>query len=150
MNIILAQVLVGISALKTKVEIDAVRVAVNEAEENLSNGNSDEMIRVNKERYDYSRVPEKYHLKALKWYMAPKPLTKSRSAYHQFRVWNAAKEKGYKGHLIIEKATGRSVTPPPWESEGEEQVGEEENEEDDEVEEAVTETTEAMAAVSVK
>ena len=140
MNIILAQVLVGISALKTKVEIDAVRVAVNEAEENLSNGNSDEMIRVNKERYDYSRVPEKYLLRALKWYMAPKPLTKSRSAYHQFRVWNAAKEKGYKGHLIIEKATGRSVTPPQWESEGEEE----------EVGEEVEEVVEAMAAVRVE
>ncbi len=141
-NIILAQVLVGISALKTKVEIDAVRVAVNEVEENLSNGNSDEMIRVNKERFDYSRVPEKYLLRALKWYMAPKPLTKSRSAYHQFRVWNAVKEKGYKGHLIIEKATGISVTPPQCESDGEEVAPEGDEDEDEEA-------TEAMAALRV-
>jgi hypothetical protein len=146
-NIILAQVLVGISALKTKTEIDAVRVAVNEAEENLANGNSDEMIRVNKERYDYSRVPEKNLLKALKWYMAPKPLTKSRSAYHQFRAWNAVKEKGYKGFLIIEKATGNNVTPPQWESEGEEEeVAGASGEDDDEVGEAA----EAMAAVRVE
>jgi hypothetical protein len=153
-NPILAQVLDGISALKTKVEIDAVRVAVKDRRDEIQNlgedgialtrGNSAEVIRVNKERYDYSKVLPKDLLMAEKWYMAPKPLAKSRSAYRQFRVWNAPKETGYKGNLIIEKATGRSVTPPPCESEGEEQVGEVESEEDEE------EVTEAMAAVSVK
>ncbi len=69
-------------------------------------------------------------------------------AYYQCRVWNVAKTsdskdlKGYKGNLIIEKATGRSVSPPPWESEGEE--------EDEEVGEEVREVTEAMVAVRVE
>ncbi len=51
--------------------------------------------------------------------------------------------KGYKGNLIIEKATGRSVSPPQWESEGEEEDEEEEVTE-------VREATEAMAAVRVE
>ena len=169
-DIILAQVLADISALKTKAELDVVRDAVNDhraelkveraplrflTEEEkvaLAKGNSDEMIRVNKERYDYSGVPPKDLPMAEKWYMATRPSWKSRSAYHQWRVWNAAKTsdgkdlRGYKGNLIIEKATGRSVSPPPWESEEVEEdleVGEEE------VTEA-TEATEAMAAVRVE
>ncbi len=131
----------------------------------LARGNSAEVIRVNKERYDYSNVPPKDLPMAEKWYMAPRPSWKVRSAYHQWRVWNAAKTRdgkdlaGYKGFLIIEKVTGRSVSPTEVESEEDEEVGEGEeedeevagasggeNEEDDEVEEAV----EAMAAVSVK
>ena len=50
--------------------------------------------------------------------------------------------KGYKGNLIIEKATGRSVSPPPWEGEGEVDDEEEVTE--------VREATEAMAAVRVE
>ena len=68
-----------------------------------------------------------------------------------WRVWNVAKTKegkdieGYKGGLIIEKATGKSVPPPEtpecesepeWESEDEEEVTEE--------------VTVAMAAVRVE
>jgi hypothetical protein len=45
--------------------------------------------------------------------------------------------------LIIEKATGMSVSPPQWESE------ESEDDEDDE-EEEVTEATVAMASVCVE
>ena len=100
----------------------------------------------NKEKFDYSGVPKKDLLMAEKWYIAPRPSWKSRPAYYQWRVWNAAKTiegkdlKGYKGNLIIEKATGRSVSPPQWESE----------DEDIEEEEEVREATEAMAAVRVK
>ena len=162
-DIILAQVLAGISALKTKAELDVVRDAVNAHREKLkaeqpvleeemdplAKGNSDEMIRVNKEKFDYSGVPKKDLLMAERWYMARQPSWKTRHAYNQWRVWNVAKTnegkdlKGYKGYLIIEKATGRSVSPPPWESE--------EVEEDEEVgEEEVTEATEAMAAVRVE
>ena len=78
--------------------------------------------------------------------MAPRPSWRSRHAYNQWRVWNWAKTKdgkevrGYKGNLIIEKATGRSVSPPQWESEGE----------DEEVGEEVREATEAMAGVRVE
>ncbi len=47
------------------------------------------------------------------------------------RVWNAAKVSNYKGGLIVEKATGKSVSPPAeiepespdWESEEEEEGG---------------------------
>lgn len=152
-NLILAQVLAGISALKTKAELDVVRDAVKDRREKLreevdpfANGNSDEMIRVNKEKYDYSGVKPSDLLMAEKWYMAPRPSWRSRHAYNQWRVWNWAKTKdgkelrGYKGNLIIEKATGRSVSPPQWESEGE----------DEEVGEEVREATEAMAGVRVE
>ncbi len=121
---------------------------VNEEMDALANGNSDEMIRVNKEKYDYSGVKEKDLLIAEKWYMAPRPSWKTRPAYYQWRVWNVAKTSegkdlvGYKGYLIIEKATGRSVSPPQWESEGEE--------EDEEEDEEVTVATVAMAAVRVE
>jgi hypothetical protein len=157
-DIILAQVLAGISALKTKAELDVVRDAVNAHREKLkaeqpvleeemdplAKGNSDEMIRVNKEKFDYSGVPKKDLLMAERWYMARQPSWKTRHAYNQWRVWNVAKTnegkdlKGYKGYLIIEKATGKSVSPPPWEG-GEEdiEVGEEE-------------VTVAMAAVRVE
>ena len=152
-NLILAQVLAGISALKTKAELDVVRDAVKDRREKLlevgdplANGNSDEMIRVNKEKFDYSDVPKKDLPMAERWYMAPRPSWKTRHAYNQWRVWNWAKTKdgkelrGYKGNLIIEKATGRSVSPPQWESEGE----------DEEVGEEVREATEAMAGVRVE
>ena len=163
-DFILAQVLAGISALKTKGELDVVRDAVKDhraelkkrvervplrflTEEEkvaLSKGNSDEMIRVNKEKYDYRGVNDSDRFMAERWFMAPKPSASTGAAYHQWRVWNAAKTnegkdvKGYKGYLIIEKATGKSVSPPPWEG-GEEdiEVGEEE-------------VTVAMAAVRVE
>ena len=159
-NLILAQVLVGISALKTKKELDAVKNAVKErcaqfpkrthrnlteAEKvALAKGNSDEMIRVNKEKFDYSGVKESDRLMAEKWFKATKPYSKS-TAYHHWRVWNYPPYKTYKGGLIIEKATGKSVPPPEtpecesepeWESEDEEEVTEE--------------VTVAMAAVRVE
>ena len=159
-NLILAQVLAGISALKNKADLDVVSGAVKYHLENLrfvleeeidplARGNSDEMILVNKEKFDYSGVLKKDLPMAERWYMAPQPSWKARNAYNQWRVWNLAllkdgkKNVQYKGALIIEKATGRSVSPPPWESE--------EVEEDEEVgEEEVTEATEAMAAVRVE
>ena len=141
-DIILAQVLAGISALKTKAELDVVRDAVNDhraelkkrvervplrflTEEEkvaLSKGNSDEMIRVNKEKFDYSNVRERVFIMAERWYMATKPSASTRAAYTQYRIWNVPKMAGYKGDLIVEKATGKSVSPPPWESEEEEEV----------------------------
>ena len=78
--------------------------------------------------------------------MATKP--SAGPAYHQWRVWNVAKTsegkdlKGYKGNLIIEKASGRSISPPQWESEGEV--------DDEEVGEELREATEAMAGVRVE
>jgi hypothetical protein len=48
---------------------------------------------------------------------------------------------GYKGDLIIEKATGKSVSPPEWESEDEEEEVSEVGED---------EVTVAMAAVRVE
>ena len=89
---------------------------------------------------------------AEKWFKAPKPYSKS-TAYHQWRVWNWP-DLGdkYKGGLIIEKATGKSVPPPEmpqtpeWESEPE---CESEPEEEEEVSEEETVTV-AMAAVRVE
>jgi len=161
----LAQILAGISGLKKKAELDAVRDAVKEIREKLkvararrepirflteeervalAKGNSDEMIRVNKEKFDYSGVKESDRLMAEKWFKATKPYSKS-TAYHHWRVWNYPPYKTYKGGLIIEKATGKSVPPPEtpecesepeWESEDEEEVTEE--------------VTVAMAAVRVE
>jgi len=158
-NAVLQFILDGISALETKADLDVVRNAVKDRRDVIRNlgedvvalarGNSAEVIRVNKERYDYSNVPPKDLPMAEKWYMAPRPSWKLRSAYHQWRVWNADKARdgkdlaGYKGFLIIEKVTGRRVSPTEVESEG--------DEEDEEVGEEVTEeVTEAMAAVRVE
>ena len=110
-----------------------LRFLTEEEKDALAKGNSDEMIRVNQEKYDYSGVKDSDRFMAERWFMAPKPSASTGAAYHQWRVWNAAKTnegkdvKGYKGYLIIEKATGKSVSPPPWEG-GEEdiEVGEEE------------------------
>ena len=161
----LAQILAGISGLKKKAELDAVRDAVKEIREKLkvararrepirflteeervalAKGNSDEMIRVNKEKFDYISVKESDRLMAEKWFKTTKPYSKS-TAYHHWRVWNYPPYKTYKGGLIIEKATGKSVPPPEtpecesepeWESEDEEEVTEE--------------VTVAMAAVRVE
>ena len=164
-NLILAQVLAGISTLKTRGELDVVRKAVKdhraelkkrvqraplrflteEEKVTLAKGNSYEMIRVNKEKFDYSGVREKDLLMAERWFDAPKPSAgkdnpELRAAYTQYRDWNVTKIAGYKGGLIVEKATGKSVSPPPWESDDEE--------EDSEVSEE--EVTVAMAAVRIE
>ncbi len=154
-NIILAQVLAGISALQRREDLDEVKTAVKarlaqlgEEVDPFAEGNSDEMISVNKETFDYSNVPKKDLLMAERWNMARRPSWRSRSAYYQWRVWNVAKTiegkdlKGYKGNLIIEKATGRST-----EGEQEDIEFDEGEEEDDE---EVREATEAMAGVRVE
>ena len=172
-NVGLEYLLEGISTLETKEELDAVRDAVKERRKELkvarargprrvlteeektvlAKGNSAEMILVNKEKYDYSDVKDPDRLTAEKWFKAPKPYSKS-TAYHQWRVWNWP-DLGdkYKGGLIIEKATGKSVPPPEmpqtpeWESEPEC----ESEPEEEEVSEEETETvTVAMAAVRVE
>ncbi len=162
-NVVLQLILDGISTLETKADLDAVSDAVKDRSEKLkvrrstftpprflteeeklflAKGNSDEQIRVNKERYDYSNVPPKPLPMAEKWFKAAKPAADG-NAYYSWRVWNAPTlGKKYKGHLITEKATGRSISPPPWESEGE---GEEEDEE-----EVTEEVRVAMAAVRVE
>ena len=91
-NLVLAQVLAGISALKTKAGVDAVMNAVkehrNELKKNrsvnvprfltdeeksaLAKGNSEAMIHKNKEVFDYSRVAEKDLKAAKQWFKAPK------------------------------------------------------------------------------
>jgi hypothetical protein len=159
-NEILTQVLALISTLKRKEDLDKVKAAVKTRREQLkmrrvslrflteeekialANGNSDEMIRVNKEKYDYSGVKEDDRRSlAEKWFKATKP--SAGTAYYHWRVWNVPygqdgkKNDKYKGDLIIEKATGRSVSPPPWEGEEEEEVREED-------------LTVAMAAVRVE
>ena len=102
------------------------------------------MIRVNKEKFDYSDVKESDRLMAERWLMAPQPSASTRNAYNQWRVWNVSigargkKNQKYKGDLIIEKATGKSVSPPEW-------VSDDEEEEDSE-----EEVTVAMAAVQVE
>ena len=159
-NITLEFILDGISYLETKKELKKVLKAEKErltefpkrTNVALAEGNSDEMIRVNKEKFDYIGVPQKDLPKAEKWFKAAQPFWTDRTAYNQWRVWNAAKTnegkdiEGYKGGLIIEKATGKSVPPPEtpeWESEDEE--------EGEEVTEEVTEEmTVAMAAVRVE
>ena len=163
----LAQILAGISGLKTKEELDAVRDAMKElraklkvarapreplrflTEEEekvaLAEGNSDEMIRVNKEKFDYIGVKESDRLMAEKWFKATKPYSKS-TAYHQWRVWNYPPlGDKYKGGLIIEKATGKSVPPPETP-----QTPEWESEDEEEGEEVTEEVTVAMAAVRVE
>ena len=112
------------------------------------------MIDANKEMYSYNKVPLYDRLVAEKWFNAPKPSASTRSAYNMWRVWNVAKtqlgvfRKEYKGGLIVEKATGKSVPPPESEDEEEEddeEVGSEEEEENEE-----EEMTVAMAAVRVE
>jgi hypothetical protein len=160
-NLVLKMILDGISLLETKEELEVVRNAVNdhltefpkrtlrfltEAEiVALAEGNSEDMIRVNKEKYDYSGVSVKDLPKAEKWFMAPRPSWKTHQEYYQWRVWNAAKVPNYKGGLIVEKATGKSVPPPAEiEPESPEWESEESEEEEDE------EVTVAMAAVRVE
>ena len=64
-------------------------------------------------------------------------------AYYQWRLWNAAKWSRYKGGLIVEKATGKSVSSPHGEESEEEEEEEEEGSEEEEM-------TVAMAAVRVE
>ena len=171
-NVVLQLILDGIPTLETKAELDAVKDAVKERREELkvarvrgprrglteeekavlAKGNSAEMILVNKEKYDYSGVKDlDRRSMAEKWFKAAKPYSKS-TAYHQWRVWNWP-DLGdkYKGGLIIEKATGKSVPPPEmpqtpeWESEPEC----ESEPEEEEVSEEETVTV-AMAAVRVE
>ena len=166
-NIGLAQILSGIATLRRKGELDAVRAAVkdqravlkkrvvlprfltDEVKFALAQGNTQAMIDANKEVFDYNGVPAYDRLTAEKWFNAPKPSASMRTVYNLWRVWNVAKtqagkdRKEYKGGLIIEKATGKSVPPPESEDEDEE---EEESEEESEEEEM----TVAMAAVRVE
>jgi UDP-2,3-diacylglucosamine pyrophosphatase LpxH len=80
-NITLEFILDGISYLETKKELKKVLKAVKErltefpkrTNVALAEGNSDEMIRVNKEKFDYSGVSVKDLPKAEKWYMATQP-----------------------------------------------------------------------------
>ena len=67
------------------------------------------------EVFDYSRVREKDLLKAQKWFKAPKPFTGKGdteyiATYYQWRLWNAVDWARYKGVVIVEKATGKSVS----------------------------------------
>ena len=109
------------------------------------------MIDANKEMYSYNKVPLYDRLVAEKWFNAPKPSASTRSAYNMWRVWNVAKtqlgvlRKEYKGGLIVEKATGKSVPPPESEDDDEDEEEEESEEESEE-----EEMTVAMAAVRVE
>ena len=81
-NLVLKMILDGISLLETKEELEVVRNAVNdhltefpkrtlrfltEAEiVALAEGNSEDMIRVNKEKYDYSKVKKRDLVNAMR------------------------------------------------------------------------------------
>ena len=172
----LAQVLATIATLRRKGDLDAVRDAVkdqravmkkmvsqprwlsDDVKSALAEGNTQAMIDANKEMYDYNGVPDYDRLAAEKWFNAPKPSASTRKAYNMWRVWNVAKtplgvlRKEYKGGLIVEKATGKSVSSPrgedsedshkSWSDKGEASTEEEEEEEE--------EMTVAMAAVRVE
>ena len=164
-NIGLTQILSGIATLRRKGDLDAVRDAVkdqraamkklvspprwlpDDVKSALAEGNTQAMIDANKEMYDYSRVVSyNDRLAAEKWFNAPKPSASTKAPYNMWRAWNAAKtqlgepRKEYKGGLIVEKATGKSVSSPRGEDS--------EDEEEDESEEE--EMTVAMAAVRVE
>ena len=81
----------------------------------LAKGNSKVMIRANEKVYDYSRVRDKDLFGAKHWFKAPKPFTgkgetEHMAAYYQWRLWNAVDWARYKGGVIVEKATGKSVS----------------------------------------
>ena len=167
-NIGLTQILSGIATLRRKGDLDAVRDAVkdqravlkkmvsmprwlpDDVKSALAEGNTQAMIDANKEMYDYNGVPDYDRLAAEKWFNAPKPSASTRKAYNMWRVWNVAKtqlgvlRKEYKGGLIVEKATGKSVPPPESEDDDEDEEEEESEEESEE-----EEMTVAMAAVRV-
>jgi hypothetical protein len=93
--------------------------------------------------FDYSKVSAKDLDQVKKSFNAPKhSADKSRpvltSACHQYRVWNVERERGYKGHLIIEKATENSASSSTARDKSEEEESEEE------------EMAAAMAAVRVE
>ena len=71
------------------------------------------------------------------------------TAYYYYRVWNVktSTQPKYKGGLIIEKATGKSVSSPRG---GEEEEEEEEEESEEESKEEEEEMTVAMAVVRVE
>ena len=173
----LAQVLATIATLRRKGDLDAVRDAVknqrvvlkkkvtqprwlsDEVKAALAEGNTQAMIDANKEMYDYSRVSYNDRPAAEKWFNAPKPSASTKAPYNMWRVWNVAKtqlgepRKGYKGGLIFEKATGKSVPPPESEEEDEDEEESEEEDEDEEESEDESEEEEmtvAMAAVRVE
>ena len=164
---VLARILDGIATLK-RGELDAVKNAVKERREVLKQqvlplmflsdeekdalamGNSEAIIRANEKLYDYSRVAKKELPKAKEWFKAPKPSTakgdtEHMAAYYQWRLWNADGWARYKGGVIIEKATGKSVSSPHGEEEEEE---EEEQQQQEEV--VVDEAGAAMAAVRLE
>jgi len=164
-NSVLEFILEGIPSLKTKTELKAVLKEVKERLEKLkvartprellflteeekvalAEGNSDEMIRVNKEKYDYRGVKDlDCRSMAEKWFKAPKPSSTTTNAYHHWRVWNYPPYKTYKGGLIFEKATGKSDPPETPECESEPEWESEDQEEETE------EVTVAMAAVRVE
>ena len=168
-NIGLTQILSGIATLRRKGDLDAVRDAVkdqravlkkmvsmprwlpDDVKSALAEGNTQAMIDANKEMYDYTEVPDGEKVAAEKWFNAPKPSASTRKAYNMWRVWNVAKtqlgvfRKEYKGGLIVEKATGKSVPPPESEDDDEDEEEEESEEESEE-----EEMTVAMAAVRVE
>ena len=94
------------------------------------------MIATNEKVYDYSRVVKKNLKMARKWFKAPKPYIGRgddiiNSAYYQWRLWNRDNWERYKGGDILEKATGKSVSPPTEEADRKDE-GEESEEEESE------------------
>ena len=151
-NVVLQLILDGIPTLETKAELDVVRDVVKELSEKLknalANGNSAEMILVNKEKYEDSGVIDlDRRSMAEKWFKAAKPYSKS-TAYHQWRVWNWKKYRYYQGNVIIDKATGQSASSSSAKDEDEEEESGDESEEEESEEEESEE--EEMAAVRVK
>jgi hypothetical protein len=132
-NIVLAQILSGIAALRLKKDIDTVikeaktrkcelvaEAARITLEENnaLAKGNTEAMILANMEAFDYRFVAKKDLAMAKKWFNAPKVRKNQKdsvsvSAYYYWRIWNDASCPRYKGNAIMEKATGKSLLLHP-------------------------------------
>ena len=128
-NIVLAQILPGIAALRLKKDFDTVikeaktrkkevcpRHTVEEKVA-LAQGNTEAMILMNMEAFDYSFVAKNDLEMAKKWFNVPRVhATHSgelASTYYYWRTWNDIAYSRYQGNAIVEKATGKSLLLHP-------------------------------------
>jgi hypothetical protein len=169
-NIVLAQILSGIAALRLKKDIDTVikeaktrkcelvaEAARITLEENnaLAKGNTEAMILANMEAFDYRFVAKKDLAMAKKWFNAPKVRKNQKdsvsvSAYYYWRIWNDASCPRYKGNAIMEKATGKSASSSSATVKDESEEEESEEEESEEKGSDEEEMTAAMAGTRVE
>jgi hypothetical protein len=150
-NLILAQILTGITALTKDAEIKRVLAAAREHKQvltekrkkdprrsltmedkiALTQGNSEEMIIKNEGLFDFHLVIAKDLTMAKKWFKAPKPVATQlggefAASYHLWMLWNHPGYRGYKGNVIMERVTGLSPVARDDDDEEEEEEEEEE------------------------